>query len=459
MSAFASFNTFLEAKAQVGCRQGIKLTWIPDWLFDFQAYLVDWGLWTGRAAIFADCGLGKTPMELVWAENIVRHTGGNVLIGAPLAVSHQIVREAEKFGIRARRSMDGTARKGITVTNYDRLHYFSPADFTGFVGDESSILKSFDGVLRGHITAFMRKLPYRLLGTATAAPNDYTELGTTSEALGYLGHVDMLNRFFTNKRKNIGLGRTRGEQAEWRFKGHAERAFYRWASSYSRALRKPSDAGFDDRRFILPPLTETEHIVEARTLAEGCLFPMPAVGLEEQRQERRRTIPERCEKVAELVNGTGRPAFIGCQLNDEGDLLERLIPDAVQVHGRQSDEEKEARLLAFARGEERVLVTKDKIGAWGLNYQHCPHVVRFASHSYEAYYQFLRRCWRFGQENPVQADIVASEGERGILANMQRKSAQADAMFTNLVAEMNTELHIDRSHTFPLVEEVPAWLC
>ena len=346
----------------------------------------------------------------------------------------------------------------IVIANYERLHYFNPGDFSGVVCDESSILKSFAGQRRGEITAFMRKVPYRLLQTATAAPNDYVELGTSSEALGYMGHMDMLNRFFKNDLNNSAQGRMRGEVIKWRLKGHAEVPFWRWVCSWARAIRRPSDLGFDDSRFILPELSEIEHLVDALTLADGMLFAMPAFGLKEQREERRRTVHERCEQVAELVNNTGQPALVWCHLNDEGDELARLIPDAVQVAGGDSDDAKESRLEAFASGNARVLVTKPKIGAWGLNFQHCNHVTFFPSHSFEQYYQAVRRCWRFGQMRPVRVDIVTTEGEQGVMKNLQRKATQADQMFSRLVAEMNQALAIKRTNDITKQIEVPKWL-
>jgi len=453
-----SYAEFLDRKVSTGSMSGFSPVYMPPTLYDFQAALTDWAVRKGRAAIFADCGLGKTIMELVWAENVVRHTRRPVLILTPLAVTTQMQREAQKFGIPAEVSRDGIAHSAITITNYERLHLFSANDFAGVVCDESSILKSFTGARRGEITVFMRKVPYRLLATATAAPNDYIELGTSSEALGYLGHMDMLNRFFKNDLNNSAQGRMRGEVIKWRLKGHAEQPFWRWVCSWARALRKPSDIGFDDERFLLPPLVEREHLVEAGSIPEGILFALPAAGLKEQREERRRTIQERCERVASLVNGTGKPALVWCHLNEEGDLLERLIPDAVQVAGKDSDDVKESRLMDFADGRARVLVTKPKIGAWGLNFQHCAHVTFFPSHSFEQYYQGVRRSWRFGQTQPVTVDIVTTEGERGVLRNLQRKAAQADKMFSSLVAEMNAALAIAKAARFNVQEEIPAWL-
>jgi len=452
------YATFLDEKRQWDGDSGFAPVWMPDFLFDFQAAMIEWAVRKGRAAIFADCGLGKTPMGLVWASNVARKTGKPVLYMTPLAVGPQTIREAEKFGIEARLSRDGSSAGHVVVTNYERLHYFNPSEFSGAVCDESSILKSFAGERRGQITAFMRKMEYRLLQTATAAPNDYIELGTSSEALGYMGHMDMLNRFFKNDLNNSAQGRMRGEVIKWRLKGHAETPFWQWVCSWARALRKPSDLGFDDSRFVLPKLVEAEHLVEARQLRDGMLFAMQAVGLKEQREERRLSVQDRCERVALLVNGTGEPAMVWCHLNDEGDLLERLIPDAIQVSGSDSDDAKEERLEAFAMGKARVLITKPKIGAWGLNFQHCNHTTLFPSHSFEQYYQCVRRLWRFGQKRSVRVDIVTTEGERGVLANMQRKAALADAMFSRLTQEMNAAMGIERVNQHTKKMEVPQWL-
>lgn len=454
-----SYQDFILAKSHAGGDHGFKPISLPSCLFDFQSAMVEWALRKGRAALFEDCGLGKTVQELVWADNVVRKTNGRVLFCAPLAVAFQVAREAEKFDVEVTLCRDGNiGGAGIYITNYERLSLFNPADFDGMVCDESSILKSFDGATKTAITTFMRKLPYRLLATATAAPNDYIELGTSSEALGHLGYMDMLNRFFKNDLNNSATGRMRGEVIKWRLKGHAEEPFWRWVASWSRAMRKPSDVGFDDTRFILPPLNEREHVVSAESIAEGMLFELPAVGLKEQREERRRTLGERCDQAARLVNGTGEPAIVWCELNDEGNLLEKLIPDAVQVSGADSDDAKEEKLLAFADGQARVLITKPKIGAWGLNFQHCAHMTFFPSHSYEQTYQAIRRCWRFGQTRPVTVDYVTTEGGRGIMRNFQRKSEKADAMFANLVAHQNAALAIERASAFTKQMEVPTWL-
>ena len=448
---------FLEQKRQANEKNGFRPIWMPDCLKDFQSYLVDWAIWKGRGAIFADCGMGKTLMQLVWAENVLRYTNKPVLIVTPLAVAAQTMREGVKFGVGVVRSTDGSVPGDIVVTNYERLNKFDWQDFSGVVCDESSRLKNADAATRKEVTNFLRKIPYRLLCTATAAPNDYLELGTSSEALGYLGFMDMLNRFFKNDQNNSAMRRMYGEAAKWRFRGHAEIPFWQWVCSWARAIRKPSDLGFADREFLLPPLTEHEHMVEAQTLADGMLFAMPAGDLREQREERKRTIEERCQKVAELTQ-TNQAALVWCHLNDEGDRLTKLIPGAVQVSGKDSDEAKEEKLLWFADGAFRVLVTKPKIGAFGMNFQHCAHIVFFPSHSYEQYYQGVRRCWRFGQRSPVRVDIVMTEGERKVHQNLFRKAQAADKMFSVLVEHMNQALGIEQENRFLNQGTVPAWM-
>lgn len=463
MSAYAEF---LARKAQQGADHGFEPSWIPATLFPFQRALVEWSVRKGRAAIFADCGLGKTPMQLVWAENVANECKRPVLILTPLAVAQQTVREGAKFGVLCERSSGGSPGGHVIVTNYEKLHHFKPGDFGGVVCDESSAIKAFDGKRRAEVTEFMRTVPYRSLWTATAAPNDYTELGTSSEALAEMGHMDMLNRFFRNDQNTVdtkghwrGFGAPRAfERQAWRFKGHAEQPFWRWVCSWARACRKPSDLGFEDAGFVLPPLIEREHVVETRTCAPGMLFALPARDMFEEREERRRTIKERCEMAASLVAGTGKPFVIWCHLNAEGDLLAKLIPDAKQISGSDADEAREEAYEAFASGQRRGLIIKPKIGAWGLNWQHCDHVVTFASHSYEQHYQAVRRCWRFGQQRPVTVDLVVTEGERGVRENLRRKSDAADKMFSELVAHMGEAMRLDGRAKYTKAVEVPKWL-
>ena len=463
MATAVNYEQFLYSKAQIEGDHGFDADDLPSWLFPFQRHLVHWSLRKGRAAIFADCGLGKTPMQLVWADNVVRHTNRPVLILTPLAVGPQTVREAEKFGIEAMHCRDGQfGAAKIVVTNYERLHYFDPNDFAGCVCDESSILKNFDGTTKAAITDFMRKMPYRLLCTATAAPNDYIELGTSSEALGYLGYMDMLGQFFKNDQNSLHpSSRGRFNEAwygtQWRFKAHAERDFWRWLCSWARAIRKPSDLGFKDDTFQLPELTSETHIVNASRPMDGYLFTMPAIGLSEQRKERSHTVQERCEKVAELVPDDDFCVVWG-QLNAETDLLEKLIPQAVQVSGRDSDDAKEEKFEAFQAGEIRTLITKPVIGAFGLNWQHCNRMTFFPSHSFEQYYQAVRRLWRFGQTRPVKIDLVTTEGEWDVMKNLERKADAAAKMFQSIVDEMNNELRLDRSQTFREEIKTPVWM-
>jgi len=464
------YASFIATKGHRYKDAGFEPLWLPDWFFDFQTFLTDWSIRLGRAAILADCGMGKTPMQLVWAENVVRRTNRPVLVATPLAVSHQTEREAAKFDIDAVRSQDGKFNGNrIIITNYERLHYL----------DEASILKSFQGATRKKVTRFMSKLDYRLLCTATAAPNDYVELGNLSEALGELSYSEMLRRYFQQlDDKGQKKERKQQEQAEvlidldpnyfrklayrvaqtigqWRLKDHAVQAFWRWVASWARACRMPSDLGFDDGKFVLPELRERDHIIQAGT-PPGMLFSVPAFGMHEEREERKRTIRERTEFVAELVNHD-KPAVVWCHTNPEADALADEIDDAEQIAGRTPDDRKVELYEAFADGSLRVLVIKPKIGAFGLNWQHCNHVVTYASHSYEQYYQSVRRCWRFGQTKPVQLDVVATEGELRVLGNMRRKAEKADAMFSALIREMNEATKVERDNRYTSKMEVPSW--
>lgn len=453
-----NYTEFLARKAQLANAGGFTPTGLPGHLFDYQTNLVDWACRQGRGGIFADCGLGKTPMSLAWADQVHRQTGKPVLLLTPLAVGFQIVTEAEKFGHEAALSRDGTTPAPITVTNYEQISKFEPDQFGGVVCDESSAIKSFEGARRAEVTEFMRRIQYRLLGTATAAPNDYIELGTSSEALGHLGHMDMLTRFFVNDNRSVSSrGRTNGGAAiQWRLKGHAAEPFWRWVSSWARAMRKPSDYGYSDAGHHLPPLTIRETLVDASTPADGTLFDVPAHGLREEREENRRTLTERCEAAAAILEDA-RPGVAWCHLNDESSLLTKLIDGAVEIAGSDSPDAKEDKLAAFTRGEIRVLVTKPSIGAWGLNWQHCHRATYFPSHSYEQWYQAVRRFWRFGQQHPVTIDVITTEGGSRVLANLQRKAAQADAMFTALVEHMNHARTVD-AHDYRTPMEVPAWL-
>lgn len=451
-----AFAELIERKRNVGADAGFEPTFMPEILFDFQQYLAAWNIRKGRSGCFADCGMGKSGIEATWAENVARHTDRPVLVLTPNAVVDQAIEEAAKFGVEMARGDGGKVHR-ITATNYEKLHLFNPLDFAGVVCDESSILKSFDGVRQEAITQFLSRTEYRLLGSATAAPNDYTELGTSSEALGYIGATDILQRFFKNDLGNSAKNRSHGKTREWRFKGHAETPFWRYVASWARACRRPSDLGFDDGPFVLPPLREEIRDVFSDSAPADALFAMPASTMDEQREEAKRTLGERCEIAASLVADTGRPAALWCHTNAEAALLRQLLPNAVEVSGDDGDEAKEEKFKAFSSGQALQIITKPKIGAWGLNWQHCAHVVYFPTYSFEQYYQAVRRCWRFGQKSAVTVDLPCTAGQRAVFDALMRKAEQADRMFAELVRHMNEERHVA-----PLIQpaeiEAPAWL-
>ncbi len=392
-------------------------------------------------------------MQLVWAENVLRKTNKPVLIVTPLAVGAQTIREGTKFGIEVDKADPKRIGKCIYVTNYERLHHLDPALFGAAVADESGAIKHFTSQRQKLVTEFFKGLPYRLLCTATPAPNDFIELGTSSEALGRMGRMDMLATYFKNDENSlhpIWWG------SKWRIKRHAEQSFWRWVCSWARACRKPSDLGFPDGDFVLPPLEIDQTVVDISDRVYEGFFPKLARTLEEQRAERRLTIEVRCEKVVEVLNGE-RPAIAWCHLNREGDLLEKILPNAVQVQGSDPDEVKEERFLAFSDGQIPILVTKPQIGGFGMNWQHCSDMTFFPSHSFERYYQSVRRCWRFGQKKKVHVQIITTPSEVGVLRNLQRKANAAEEMFDNLLREMNQALAHKKTEEKVKVR-LPQWL-
>lgn len=451
------YQEFLDSKAHLEGDFGFDPIWLPDFLYDFQKHLVEWSVRKGRSAVFADCGLGKTPMQLVIAENTVRKTNGRVLLLTPLAVSYQTLKEAAKFGVEAVRAKDGrfAASAKIVIANYQQLHKFDSSDFCMLICDESSVIKSDDAVTTKSVREFSRSMKYRFLCTATPSPNDFHELGTSSETLGELGYRDMIGRFFKQEtgKDHRGWGRVK-----YRFKGHAGQPFWRWVCSWARACRKPSDLGFEDGEFVLPELEEREIIIDCNKPMPGHLFARPPTNMREHRFERRESLVERCERAAAEIIGHDGYSLSWCHLNPEADLVEELVPDAVQVSGSMPDDQKEERLLAFTSGEIKTLVTKPKIGCWGLNWQHCHHQVMFPSDSFEQYYQAVRRSLRFGQVHDVTIKIITTEGGRGVLANLQRKSMQSEGMFRSLSKFMNEETRISRTQYAGEEERIPEWL-
>ena len=450
------YEDFCLSKSQFRHQDGFEPADLGGFLFDFQKYLVEWACRKGRSAIFADCGMGKTAMLLAFADQVIRKENKPVIVVTPLAVGAQTVAEADKFGIEARRTKDGVfdGSKCVWVTNYEQLGKYDPNNYAAVICDESSAIKDFKSQRKDVVVEFMRRVRYRLLCTATAAPNDFWELGTSSEALGLLGFRDMITTFFkqeTSKDRH-GWGRTK-----YRFRGHAQGPFWAWVCSWARSIQKPEDLGFDGSRFKLPPLNENEYIIKARTAREGWLFDLGAADMQEEREERRRTISERVEKAAELVNPTGQ-TIIWCELNEEGKALAKAIPNSVEVHGGMTDEEKEQSLIGFANGTIQNLIIKPKIGAWGLNFQNCNNVIVFPSHSFEQYYQAVRRCWRFGQTSKVDVHIIATEGQSGIMKNLKRKQSQVNMMFKELVSHMRDSMHLATNDFFPEAERIPQWL-
>jgi superfamily II DNA or RNA helicase len=452
-----------------------KLTWrspsgipgaSPDamnpYLFPHQRDITAWALRRGRAAVFADTGLGKTAIQLAWADYVRRETGGNVIILAPLAVAAQTVAEGCRMGIHvteARSQSD--VQDGIVITNYERLHRFDPRTFVGVVLDESSIIKHHDAKTLALLMDAFGNTPWKLCATATPAPNDYTELGTHAEFLGICSRPEMLSEFFVHDG---------GQTSVWRLKGHARDAYWRWVASWAALVRKPSDLGHSDDGYILPPYTVTQHIIETskdEVLASGRLFAMEARTLMERRRARRETVGARVQSVADVVNADRQPWVVWCELNAESEALVASIPDAIEVRGSQDIDEKERRLRGFASGDHRVIVTKPSIAGFGLNWQHCARMAFVGvTDSWESYYQAVRRCWRFGQTSEVEVHVFASELEGAVVANLARKerdaeqmAAELSAMTAHAVRESVTGQSRSTNVYAPAARiEVPAWM-
>lgn len=420
--------------------QNKKLTHIPtgfdvgnsllgSHLKDFQKVLVKWALKRGRAALFCDTGLGKTIMQLTWADLVSIHNDKPVLILAPLSVAHQTVREAEKFGIKAQYlRQQNDAMNGVIVTNYEMMGKFDLSKFCGIVLDESSILKAHDGKTRDAIIESSKLVPYRLSCTATPSPNDFMELGNQAEFVGVMSRTEMLAMFFIHDG---------GDTAKWRLKGHGEVKFWEWLSTWAAVVRKPSDLGFDDSEYDLPELIMHEHIIESGDTLDGNLFALPANGLNEQRAAKRASMDVRVSEVASLVNQSNDPWLVWCQLNDESDLLEKSIHESVAVAGSDSIEFKEKSMDSFSDGTLSKLISKTSICGFGMNWQHCNNMV-FAGidNSFESFYQAIRRCWRFGQTEPVNVHLFLSEQEQPILENLKRKEQQHNEMSARMVEHM-----------------------
>ena len=391
-------------------------------LYSFQRDVVRWALAKGRAAIFADCGLGKTPMQLEWSQQIVNHRGGMVLILAPLAVAAQTVAEGVKFGITV--NLCETAddlKPGINITNYEKLDKFNGAVFSGVVLDESSILKSFTGKVRNQIIDFFCETPFRLACTATPAPNDFMELGNHAEFLGIMSYSEMLAMFFVHDG---------GQTSKWRLKGHAEEVFWQWLGSWAVVIENPKDLDYDVDGYDLPDLRIHEIVVDGEEPVTETLT------LTQRRQARRDTLEARCEAAAQLVNGSNEPWLVWCDLNAESALLSEKINHCVEVRGSDKTSVKSNRLLGFSAGIYKCLVTKPTIAGFGMNWQHCSKMVFVGlSDSYEQYYQALRRCYRFGQTRPVDVYIIISSKEGCVKENIARKDADSKRMRAAMIEQ------------------------
>lgn len=436
------YTQFLESKKHSSINFGIEPKYMIEGMFDFQRHIAEYAIRKGRCAIFLDTGLGKTLIELVIAKNFLIETNKPVLIITPLAVAFQFIKEADKFGIDdIEYSKTGKFTKKIVVCNYERLVYFNSTDFDCVILDESSILKNFDGAIKGQITAFLKKVKYRFLATATPSPNDFIELGTSSEALGYLGYMDMLTKFFKNNNNSIDI---RHSGSEWYLKQHAENNFWQWVASWSISAKKPSDLGFSDELHNLPELIENIHTVHnLNPLAingQMSLFNRPAVNFFEIKQEVRNTLKQRIEMALKLSEN--KISVYWCNLNDESKLLKQMDSKAIEILGAMDIDKKEGILLDFANGNIERLITKSSITAFGLNWQHCNHTVYFPTFSYEQYYQSIRRFWRFGQKRNVTVDLVISDGQQRILDSLIVKKDKAIQMFEKLINQTNSGFEI-----------------
>ena len=430
---------FIKTKQHSIGNFGFKANYIPDMAFDFQKFIIEKAILKGRIGVFADTGLGKTLIQISIAKNIINHTNKKVLILTPLAVAFQFIIEAEKLGIDdIEYSKDGKHTKKIVICNYERLHYFNENDFVGVICDESSILKNFDGKIKNQITSFIKKIPYRFLSTATPSPNDFIELGTSSEALGYMGYMDMLGKFFKNNQNSVdSTNRNIGEK--FYLKPHAEKDFFAWVNQWSIMCKMPSDLGFSNDRYVLPELIVNKHIVKNQSLIDVDgqiqMFTPMAKSMTEVRHEQKCTEEKRCEKAIELANG--KTSVYWCNTNNESSILKGLDKEAVEIIGSQSIDKKEEILLAFANGEIKRLITKAKMTSMGLNWQHCNHSVFFPTWSYEQYYQAIRRFWRFGQKNDVTIDMVISDGQTRVLEALEQKTQKAIELHKNLTLNVN----------------------
>jgi hypothetical protein len=431
---------FIEAKKHSIGNSGFEPNYLPEIAFDFQRFIIEKAVKKGRIAVFADTGLGKTLIQLSIAKNIVNHTNKKVLILTPLAVGFQFVQEAIKLGIEdVYQTIKGEIKGKIIICNYERLHYLNSNDFVGCILDESSILKNFDGKIKNQINSFIKKIQYRYLSTATPSPNDFIELGTSSEALGYMGYMDMLTKFFNNNQNSVDSNnRNIGEK--FYLKPHAEKDFFAWVNQWSIMVKMPSDIGFSNDRYNLPELIVNKHIVKNQSTidvnGQVQMFNIVAKNFHEIKHEEKSTINERCNKAYNLAKD--KTSVYWVNRNDESNILKNLDNEAVEIIGSQSIEKKEDILINFAQGNIKRIITKAKMTGMGLNWQHCNHTVFFPTWSYEQYYQSIRRFWRFGQTKEVTVDMVISDGQTRVIQALQQKTEKSIELYKNLTKAVNS---------------------
>ena len=458
------YDAFLDAKRAIVPPAGFEPGAINGKLYPFQRDIVAWACRKGKACIFADCGMGKTAMQLEWADQVCRHVGGGmVLIVAPLAVSAQTVREGRKFGIEVNQCREACEMvSGINITNYEKLHKFDGVDVDGVVLDESSILKSYSGKVRNQIIDMFKATPFKLACTATPAPNDYMELGNHAEFVSAMSRTEMLATFFMHDG---------GNTSKWRLKGHAEVKFFEWVASWACCITNPSDLGYDGSAFVLPDLNIVEIVTKSDNIEDDSgqmlLFAETVQTLNERRAARRNSMEDRVRAAADIANSTNEQVLVWCDLNAESEALTDAINGAVEVRGSQTPEYKEQAMNGFTDGTNRVLVSKPSIAGWGMNWQQCNTMIFVGlSDSFEAYYQAVRRCWRFGQKRPVTVYIIISEAEGCVKQNIERKQADAQRMTRELVKFTKDILSAEIRHTSRMTEnyitvermEMPAWI-
>jgi len=441
------YGEFVKSKRRMEVATGHQPSELNEHLFDFQHAIVSWAVRRGRAAVFADTGLGKTLMQLAWANEVATHTGGMVLVFAPLAVSEQTIEQGSTFGIEVKRVPHGQTptEPGVWITNYERMEAIDFDSLHGLVLDESSILKSHDGKTRTRLIESAQSIPYRLSCTATPSPNDFDELGNQCEFLGVMTRTEMLATYFINDA---------GDTGTWILKGWGKKRFWEWMGSWAVVLRNPSDIGFDGSKYELPEPQYFEHVVELEDQGID-LFARPAQTMQERRKAQRDSLDARCKALAEVVNADSRePWLIWCHLNDEAETLRELIPGSVNVQGSDAPEQKTKNLLGFAHGDIRVLISKPKIAGFGMNWQHCARMAFVGmDDSFEKFYQAVRRCYRFGQKRNVQIHIFSAESEGQILANVKRKEKQHHELSYNMVEHMRDIMNAELKGTTNIVDE------